>query len=205
MSRWPGYLKNKYNHLLLVLLLVLLFYPFLRVEKNLVPLLFLIAVIPALVSVLRRMVLAGFIGASLLIYGLFLSSHQPQVVLITYSVYTILLAMVIFLLCKDILGTMEITTDTLRGGLSIYLLLGFLWAELYILCEQFLPGAFSRPDPAILYFSFTTLTTLGYGDITPTHEIIQILTTLEALVGQIYLTVFIARLVGLQLIKRGLD
>ena len=55
----------------------------------------------------------------------------------------------------------------------------------------------------ILYFSFTTLTTLGYGDITPVSLMARNLTILEATIGQIYLTVLIARLVGLQLVHRA--
>ena len=95
------------------------------------------------------------------------------------------------------------------------MLLGVGWSSLYSLCELASPGSFiyaytdrlEHPDMAFgaekslipLYYSFVTLTTLGYGDMVPFSPPAKILAILEAVIGQIYLTVLVARLVGLHI------
>jgi hypothetical protein len=90
--------------------------------------------------------------------------------------------------------------ETLAGALCGYLLIGFFFAALYAAADAFGGAhAFGRPVPRtdFSYFSFVTLTTLGYGDITPTTDFVQRLAVLEAMIGQIYLATTIARLVSL--------
>lgn len=88
-----------------------------------------------------------------------------------------------------------ITIYRIYGAIAVYLLLGILWGEFYILIYLFQPGSFyfnpstqygEPPISELIYFSFTTLTTLGVGDILPVHPIARSMTTLEALVGQLY-------------------
>ena len=111
---------------------------------------------------------------------------------------------------RDIFTTPEATLDTVRGGISIYLLIGFVWALLYGIVETLDGHAFSQTlvfqDSYLkaLHFSFTTLTTLGYGDIVPVSEIALVLTNMEAIIGQMYSTIFIAILVGSYLAKRSI-
>ncbi|MDB4433292.1 potassium channel family protein [bacterium] len=105
--------------------------------------------------------------------------------------------------------TREVSADTIAGALSVYLLLGLAWSFAYALLEIAEPGSFSfggaGPDPTgpdfarFLGFSFVTLTTLGYGNIVPTNPRADALTSTEALVGQIYLAVLVARLIAIQL------
>ena len=67
-------------------------------------------------------------------------------------------------------------------------------------CERISPGSFtstSGGDLSFVYFSFATLTTLGYGDVVPVNQAAGVLTNIEALAGQVFLAVFVARLVGL--------
>jgi hypothetical protein len=101
-----------------------------------------------------------------------------------------------------------VTGHRIRGAIVIYLLLGALWALLYQVVALTIPQAFRLPeslpasDPGALerlmtYFSFITLTTTGYGDITPVHPVARTLTMLEALVGQLYPAITLARLVSL--------
>ncbi len=98
----------------------------------------------------------------------------------------------------------HVTADTIRGGIAVYFLLGIFWACLYLLLLHFDPQAIAISNydgefSTILYFSFATLTTLGYGDIAPITWQARILTIFESTIGQIYMTVLIARLVGLHL------
>jgi uncharacterized membrane protein len=98
-------------------------------------------------------------------------------------------------------------TDRVFGAVVLYLLLGLIWAVAYAAVHTADPGAFAgvpRHDdtpPDWVYFSFVTLTTVGYGDITAVARSARTLAILEALVGQLYPAVIIARLVSLQVSK----
>jgi voltage-gated potassium channel Kch len=106
------------------------------------------------------------------------------------------------------LHTRRVSADTICGALSVYLLMGVAWAFAYALLELAEPSSFSfgaaatgREDDfaRFLSFSFVTLTTLGYGDVVPVTPKGNSLATTEAIVGQIYLTVLVARLVAIHL------
>lgn len=90
------------------------------------------------------------------------------------------------------------------GAIAVYLVLGLLWANAYVFVYLWSPSSFAfspgaqqqePPSSEMLYFSFVTLTTVGYGDITAVHPVARSLVMMEALVGQIYPAVLLARLV----------
>ncbi|MEO2168241.1 MAG: 3-deoxy-7-phosphoheptulonate synthase, partial [bacterium] len=101
--------------------------------------------------------------------------------------------------------------DTIVGGICVYLLLGLCFAISFMLIAELAPTAFSLAAELqwdagdrkldFLYFSFVTLTTLGYGDIAPHGDLAQMLCVAEALIGQLYLAVFVARLVAQHLAR----
>ena len=99
--------------------------------------------------------------------------------------------------------------DRVFGAVVLYLLLGLLWAVAYQGVETLAPNSFTvHPAEASglaewVYFSFVTLTTVGYGDVTPVAQGARSLAMLEALVGQLYPAVIIARLVSLQTSSSG--
>ncbi len=110
-----------------------------------------------------------------------------------------------------ILRARIVDTEVVLAALCIYLLLGIIWTEAYVAVAAIDPTAFSLPahatdvsgvaDPvrrALSYFSFVTLTTLGYGDVAPASGAARGLAVLEAIFGQLYLVTMIARLVALQ-------
>ena len=94
--------------------------------------------------------------------------------------------------------------NKVTGSLCVYLLIGIAWAEAYQLLHAYDPGAFSGIEQQqghalswrLLYFSFVTLTTLGYGDVLPLTIYAQILTAMETVIGQFYLAVLVAALVS---------
>jgi hypothetical protein len=96
-----------------------------------------------------------------------------------------------------------VTFHRIQGAVAAYLVLGVLWAEAYGLVALLRPGAFSgsvdlgQGRHGWLYFSFVTLTTVGYGDIAPVHPAARSLAILEAVTGPLYLAVLLARLVAL--------
>jgi hypothetical protein len=97
----------------------------------------------------------------------------------------------------------SVTADRIMGAVALYLLLGLGWAVAYELLSLHVADAFTggvaagQGSDRWLYFSFVTLTTVGYGDITPAIRAAQSLATLEALVGQLYPAIILARLVSL--------
>jgi hypothetical protein len=101
-----------------------------------------------------------------------------------------------------------ITYHRIQGAIAAYLLLGIAWANAYELVEILRPGALRYPDGGgpspirLAYFSFVTLTTVGYGDITPFHPVARTLAMSEALVGQLFPAILIGRLVSMELTSR---
>ncbi|MEA2068730.1 MAG: potassium channel family protein [Verrucomicrobiota bacterium] len=108
-----------------------------------------------------------------------------------------------------VLDRSPVTGDKIAGSISAYVLMGVIWAAVYSLFFHIQPGSFIIPEHLqsgsvmglwSVYFSFTTLTTLGYGDITPQLHAVQSYAVVEAACGQVFLTVLVARLVALQII-----
>ena len=115
---------------------------------------------------------------------------------------------------KHVFNTSKITRETVAGAICVYLFIGLLWANVYALQDIAQTQSFSNTkleehaeNPHIraaqfTYFSFVTLSTLGYGDITPKTRQAKALAAMEAIFGQLYLAVLIARLVGQQVSHR---
>lgn len=101
-----------------------------------------------------------------------------------------------------------ITSQRIQGAIAVYLLLGLVWASAYKWTELINPGAFTGTGVSGLqgtswiYYSFVTLTTMGYGDITPVHPVARSLAAAEALTGQLYIAIIISRLVALEIASR---
>ena len=100
----------------------------------------------------------------------------------------------------------RVTLNVINASVVVYLLMAMMWTMLFILVEKVQPGSFStlkihaeESTYNFFYYSFVTITTLGYGDITPSTEIARSLALLEAVIGQIYLVVLVARLVGIHI------
>ncbi|WNC73003.1 potassium channel family protein [Thalassotalea psychrophila] len=122
----------------------------------------------------------------------------------------LLLLLVFFIItayqtAKQVIFTGEIDGNKILGAICLYILLGLIWALIYTLVHLMSVQAFNgMPDsklwyetmPDFVYFSFVTLTTLGFGDISPSMPVTRFLVYLEAIVGQFYLAILVASLVG---------
>jgi Ion channel len=115
------------------------------------------------------------------------------------------LGFLVALILRQVLRAGPITSRRVQGSVAVYLLLGLLWAIPYEMIELLNPGSFGfglkgrAVLPQLAYFSFTTLTTLGFGDIVPLNPVARSLVVLEALVGQLFPVILIARLVTMEL------
>jgi hypothetical protein len=132
-----------------------------------------------------------------------------HLLLIAFLVY------VIWVMLRAIFESRQVSFNTVCASLCIYLLLALVWALAYSVDDALDPTAFTwtvekakhpawmrvgRLETTALYFSFATLTTLGYGDIVPTSPISRMLASMEAITGQLYLAVLVARLVGMYIV-----
>lgn len=114
---------------------------------------------------------------------------------------------------RAVLRQKEITRETISMSISVYLLLGFTWALFYIVLHHLQPLAFNfgsgpaldagmdeqKIFPILTYFSLTTLSTIGFGDITPVSLQARYAAVAEGIMGQFYLAILVARLVGMQM------
>ena len=140
--------------------------------------------------------------------------HSDAALAIELVLRMLFVAYVIFHLTREILRQGEaVSLDTIAGAACVYMLLGIIWASAYMLLEHLRPGSFVIPDdwrlpgnqvgPALVYFSYVTLTTVGYGDIRAAGPAGAGMAVVEAIVGQLFLAITIARLVGQHLSKRS--
>ncbi|MCL4246124.1 MAG: hypothetical protein KJ002_13510 [Candidatus Dadabacteria bacterium] len=107
-----------------------------------------------------------------------------------------------------LLKSREVTTEILFAAVCVYFLIGLSWAALYVLVELVRPGSFidttghlAMSPSRYLFFSYVTLTTVGYGAIIPATDQARSIAMIEAIVGQLYITFMVARLVGLHISK----
>ena len=116
----------------------------------------------------------------------------------------------VVIILQIVVRSTEVSRETIFAAIVAYLLIALMWAFIYMTMESLIPGSFSMPEGSTRqemmrfeYFSFVTITTLGYGDITPLTNRASALAMLEALIGQIYLVVLVAWLVGMHVSRRS--
>jgi len=108
---------------------------------------------------------------------------------------------------QQVMFTGQVDTNKIVGAICMYLLLGLLWAFAYLIIEELFEGSFNGlPHQTwqlnlqdMTYYSFVTLTTLGYGDVTPAGALARFFAYMQAIVGIFYTTVLVASLIGIRL------
>lgn len=179
----------------------------LRVPDPVVRILFSMSVLVTLEPGPTRRVMVALVVAAWLVM---IVAPGASVDLAGMSFLALLGVVITVLILRYALRAKVVGREHIFAGLSGYLLLGLVCGQLCWLMEQHAPGSlavpahtgtFSLPDG--VYFSFATLTTVGYGDITPRTELARGLATIEAVTGQIYFAVFVARLIGLYVSRKS--
>lgn len=134
-----------------------------------------------------------------------LVSHGSIPDLLVRVLVALFFGYIAYLIVRAVLTEREVTVDTVFGALCAYLIIGFTWASCYGIIELLNPGSFhgvagvdsqAAQFQGFVYFSLVTLTTLGYGDLVPLTPTAKSFSIVEALLGQIFLAVFVARLIA---------
>jgi hypothetical protein len=134
-----------------------------------------------------------------------------------YIIITVFCSVTAALILVAVFRDYQATTQAIVGAICVYLLLGLTWTMVYAMIEYVEVEPFSFPShhqaaavdverpslSQLIYFSFVTMTALGYGDITPRTEMARTASYMQAIVGQIYIVVLIARLVAVLPMRKG--
>ncbi len=196
-------------YLFAALLLLLITIPFLEdTPRGLVTLNFInaLVLIAALAAVARShicLVIGVLLAAPAIVFQIlsFIGS-EPRYLALSRAFGAGFYFITVGYLLGYVLRRETFTTDKLYGAAAAFLMLGVLWSYFYALVLSFYPGALSVGGTPIkesavsemVYFSFTVLTSTGFGDITPVHPVVRMLCTLEQVAGVLYLAILIARL-----------
>ncbi len=215
-------LRQRYLTLLIALLLLFAFYPFIDqevAETRHVGLFFAVILIAGAYAVshdrrflaVALVLAAGMLGAQWLAFA---QHMNPVTTAISRGFGVLFLLLTAIAILSNVLRSKTVTSDTIYGAICAYLLLGLMWAFLFCMLEVLHPGSLLEAGQPIatghvefpqfaminslIYYSMSTLSTLGYGDILPKSGPARAFANLEAISGQMYLAILIARLVAMQ-------
>ena len=213
---------GRYGSLLLVLLILLLLQPTVGTlgGKILLEVLFIAALLAGLRAIeIKRALLAFEIVLLLVSLALGMAGTMlgnETLFFLGVAGRALFMFLVALTILFDLFRARKVSSDTLAGAVCVYLMIAFISAYCFILIEFMLPGSFSFTQGAtrmqlwvsrefypFFYFSMVTMTTVGYGDMSPVTTTARTFATLEALTGQVYLTILVARLVGMHLMGQG--
>ncbi|MBL7684518.1 MAG: hypothetical protein JNK65_00580 [Deltaproteobacteria bacterium] len=218
----PHFYSRRFLYLFLALLLPFMLHPLANTELmgvSLLDLAFSIVLLMVLFAVSeRRHITFSVLALVLVVQIMTWTTHFiPNQWLIRLGIFLNIfyLTYTTALILSHVINSKKVSSNTLFAALCIYILIGYIWAFIYSLIDIFSINAFQmNPNffmnvPAgkhifsklyyFIYFSFTTLTTLNFGDIIPANPWARVFSTLEAIVGQLYLVVLVSRLVGMHI------
>jgi hypothetical protein len=211
--RIPRFRRFTSVQLLVALALLFFFFPFVEDVKGgdiIVSVLLSLVLLCAVFAVAdRKRVLVIAVALAIpAIAGRWISHFRPDLVPppVFLTAGLVLIAFVVANLLRFVLRAPSVNVEVLCASISAYLMLGLLWTVAYWLVDQLNPEAFafntSEGRQSIsgfnaFYFSFVTLSTVGYGDITPVSKVARMLAAMEAMTGLLYVAVLIARLVAI--------
>lgn len=203
--------QSRFLLLLIAILFVLLISPFLDDQPShksyLVALNALVLLSAARMSATRSRswfvaLATTALWAVLGLYGIFLNDDHANI--LSQLIFIASCTYIAWIILVSIVASEHVDFDLLLGSIAIYLIIGLLWAVSYSVIFTLDPKSFSLisgesqpPFHQFIYFSLATLTTVGYGDITPRMPFPQVWSTLEAVVGTLYMAVLVARLVSI--------
>jgi hypothetical protein len=175
-----------------------------KLALNVVNLLIVIAAVAAVGRTVTSFVIAVLLAAPALAFQwVGLSTEHPEALAWSMAFGAALYAATLVYLLQYVFRRDVMTADKLYGAAAAYLMLGVLWAYLYSLIERFYPHSFALGGapadvsmPEFIYFSFTVLTSTGFGDMTPLTRQARSVCIVEQIVGALFVAILIARLAG---------
>jgi len=205
-SQFTKVLPHGCAYLFFALLLLLVSVPLLsgsgagRIVANVINLVILFAAVAAVGRNRRLYIVAALLGlpvAGFQVAGIVWA--EPRYLMLSWAFGAAFYFWTLALLLRYVLLPEVMNANKLYGAGAIYLMLGVTWAYFYGIIQYFYPGSFAPAGAPLnqldlLYFSFTVLTTVGFGDIVPVHPVARGLTTLEQVIGVLYVAILIARL-----------
>ncbi|MCF8041616.1 MAG: potassium channel family protein [Desulfarculaceae bacterium] len=213
--------KSRHLWLFIILMLYFLMVPLIEQilprTRTILDLFIILVLVAAAYTVINRkrtfvLALVLLVAGLILVLGDY-HWHSNKIMVVACVCYVGFLGIIIYSILKEVMTLREVSFDTISGALNGYLLMGLMWGFAYQAVEAAWPGSFAIAMDAnklagvsayvgpelssLFYFSFVTITTTGYGDITPLSTIAGQLAITESVVGQFYMVVLVARLVSL--------
>jgi hypothetical protein len=216
---FEAFLKGRFSVLLVSLAALLMIGPLIPGDQTFVDKVFGVLMLVVLISCVRAvsqtrrffwvMLIFTLINVGIGSLEIFSSVETRSFQVVVLVVRLSYFVLVFFSIMKYVLEDTPITGDKICGAVSAYMLMGITWSFVYSLFYLIDPGSIRVPEHLLstetvnstwtLYFSMTTLTTLGYGDITPIKPGPQSYAIMEAATGQMFLAVIIARLIAMHI------
>jgi hypothetical protein len=161
----------------------------------------------------KRVFLIALLLSGLSVAGtaLIIAFPETWALLIEHSIILVLIGFFCVSILSYVLRRGRVNSDKIFAAICVYMLMGYGWSFVYSILVELQPNAFMATTEVGLhdfvarllqlrYFSFMTMTTVGYGDIVPHSALARTLSVLEAVMGQFYLVVLVGRLVGLHIV-----
>ncbi len=215
--------RHRFAPLLASLLILILASPVFDISGighlSLVVLMSLVLMAAVIVNAQRRVALVVGLGLSVawvILSGWNLVAFTLARLIAAHLLFMALMGFTLAVVFRRVVAAERVNADVVCGGVAVYLMIAVIWTASYVVMEASAPGSFAssqtdvdnlQPDITkvwitkvwnpFLYFSLTTLTTLGYGDIHPATPMAGVWSALEAVTGVLYIAVFVARLVSL--------
>ncbi len=205
-TRAPNVLTQRCSYLFFALLLLLVTAPLVidsehgRIIENLINLCILLAAVAAVGRTKLTFAIAVLLALPLAVFQMLGNVWAaPRYLMWSWAFGACFYFTTLFLLLRYVFRPDVMNTDKLYGAAAAYLMLGITWMYLYAIVQYFYPGAFAPAGAPqtlfdLLYFSFTVLTTVGFGDIVPVLPVARGITLLEQMTGVLYVAILIARL-----------
>ncbi|HYV67457.1 MAG TPA: ion channel [Myxococcales bacterium] len=211
VSQWRGL---RFLQLLLFIVAALLLFPFLarfRIAVLAIQILILNGILVAISATRRgatRRLLIGACVGDIALEAISRWVPAEGLPLVADAASAIVLALCVTVILAHVFRSSEITADTILAAIVAYLFLAIAFSRAFVIVESVSPTSFDlragvNAEFELLYFSFITIATLGYGDVVPRLPTAQILAMLEAVIGQFYVAVLIAWLVSVHAGGRG--